>query len=449
MTYYNNRSMSSQTTRLSLQDVRCFQGTQQGELRPITLLVGENSTGKSTFLGCLNTIHRVLDNPFYFRPDPDFNEDPFLMGSFREIVRARRGPSGKITEFKIGLGFSPSRGGNRQITLGFREQGSQPAVSSVCWEFGYGCCAVTETGQEKTLVSVGDLKYELSDSIEQALQMLSRATSGGRGPEDTTESRAAMDAFGMFMSRWWEDIAPRHRVIASWGLPNWRHNSLVSIAPLRAKRQRTYDPIRETSSSEGAHVPMRMMRLARDGKGEWKNLHDDLVAFGKESGMFSDVRVRGPQGQHMSDPFQLQFKVRSGIHSNIVDVGYGVSQSLPILVDISSSKSTTFLLQQPEVHLHPRGQAELASLFVKSARSHHNRFLIETHSDYIIDRVRIDVRSGKLAAKDVSILYFEPNGTSVEIHNIQLDESGNLLNVPTGYRDFFAKETDRLLGFDE
>jgi len=441
--------MNSQTTFLSLQDVRCFQGTQQGELRPITLLVGENSTGKSTFLGCLNTIHRLLAAPFYFRPDPDFNEDPFLMGSFREIVRARRGPSGKITEFKIGLGFSPPKGGNRQITLGFREHGSQPAVGSVSWVASGGCCTVAEAGPEKTLVLVGSVRYEFSESIEDALHMLSRSTSGVRRPEDKPEYQAAMDSFHVFMSKWWEDNAPKRRVVGGWGLPDWRRNSLVSIAPLRAKRQRTYDPIRETSSSEGSHVPMRMMRLARSRKVEWKNLHDDLVTFGKESGMYSDVRVRGPHGQHMSDPFQLQFKVRSGIHSNIVDVGYGVSQSLPILVDISSSRSTTFLLQQPEVHLHPRGQAELASLFVKSAKSHRNRFLIETHSDYIIDRVRIDVRSGKLAAKDVSILYFEPNGTSVEIHNIQLDESGNLLNVPTGYRDFFAKETDRLLGFDE
>ena len=69
----------------------------------------------------------------------------------------------------------------------------------------------------------------------------------------------------------------------------------------------------------------------------------------------------------MSDPFQLQVKVRSGPHANIVDVGYGISQSLPILVDIMAptrpprgaqrrEDERTFLLQQPEVHLHPRGQ---------------------------------------------------------------------------------------------
>ena len=134
-----------------------------------------------------------------------------------------------------------------------------------------------------------------------------------------------------------------------------------------------------------------------------------------------------------------------------MDVGYGVSQSLPILVDVlersSSRRKCAFLLQQPEVHLHPRGQAELASLFVQAFKQNGNRFLIETHSDYIIDRVRISVRKGRLKPEDVSVLYFEPSGSTVEIHSMTLDEHGNLRDAPKGYRDFFSKETDELLGF--
>lgn len=104
-------------------------------------------------------------------------------------------------------------------------------------------------------------------------------------------------------------------------------------------------------------------------------------------------------------------------------------------------------MQQPEVHLHPRGQAELASLLIESFRKLGNRFLIETHSDYIVDRVRICVREGTVKADDMSILYFEPKGNAVAIHSMTLDDHGNLQDAPAGYRDFFAKETDRLLGF--
>ena len=193
---------------------------------------------------------------------------------------------------------------------------------------------------------------------------------------------------------------------------------------------------------------MLMMRLDRTERDEWDELHDRLVGFGSESGLFSDIKVK-PRARQISDPFQLQVKVRSGAHANLVDVGYGVSQSLPILVDVMREKRTTFLLQQPEIHLHPRGQAELASLFVKSWKSNKNRFLIDTHSDHIVDRVRISVRQGILKPNEVSILYFEPLQNSVKIHNLRVDKHGNLLDVPESYRGFFMRETDRLLGFSD
>lgn len=193
---------------------------------------------------------------------------------------------------------------------------------------------------------------------------------------------------------------------------------------------------------------MLMMRLDRTGDERWKPLHKSLSAFGRESGMFSDIRVRR-LGKHMSDPFQMQVKARSGTPANIMDVGYGVSQSLPILVDINSHRDSLFLLQQPEVHLHPRAQAELATVFADSVRNNGNNFMIETHSDHIVDRMRILVRLGKIPAEDVSILYFEPVKNAVQIHNIELDSDGNLDNPPPGYRDFFLRESDRLLGFED
>ena len=232
------------------------------------------------------------------------------------------------------------------------------------------------------------------------------------------------------------------------GLGAWMPSlpQLVPVAPLRSKPKRTYDPIRESASPDGEHIPMLMMRLDRTDKSGWSELRDDLVAFGRTSGLFSDIRVKR-HGRQMSEPFQLQVKVRSGSQANIMDVGYGISQSLPILVDVRVGKDCVFLLQQPEVHLHPRAQAELADLFVESFKRRENRFLIETHSDHIVDRVRILVRKRVLPADDVSILYFEPSDNAAVIHSLTLDDEGNLENPPPGYRDFFIRESDRLLGF--
>ena len=74
--------------------------------------------------------------------------------------------------------------------------------------------------------------------------------------------------------------------------------------------------------------------------------------------------------------------------------------------------------------------------------------LIETHSDYVVDRIRTNVRDGRttLKPKDVSILYFERRNVDVRIHSLRLDERGNILGAPPDYRRFFMKETQTSLG---
>ena len=440
---------------LILQDVRCFQDEQRGRLRPITLLVGENSTGKTTFLGCYRVLHRMFSGPGIGEL-LDFNEEPFAMGSFRDVVRSRRGPGGRIDEFRIGLRVDQAP---YELSVTFREKGSEPVASSLRFQFDSDTFLELRSGEAGTILQVPDRAMEMKGlPLARAMSILDLlididTPDWAQSLFELPNLKPITDYLRNLFSRGSSTKnrrQPANRLPVVIGLPNLPE--LIPVAPLRSKPRRTYDPIRETASPEGEHVPMLLMRLARTDRPHWKSLHDDLVQFGRGAGLFSDIKVKR-HGKQMNDPFQLQVKVRSGSHANIMDVGYGVSQSLPILVDVLERSDHrrrhkgTFLLQQPEVHLHPRGQAELASLFVQAFRQSGNRFLVETHSDYIIDRVRISVRKGLLKPDDVSVLYFEPRGSAVAIHNMTLDEHGNLLDAPRGYRDFFIKETDELLGF--
>ena len=443
---------------LILQDVRCFRDEQRGRLRPITLLVGENSTGKTTVLGCYRVLHRLFSGRGGVE-FPDFNEEPFAMGSFRDVVRSRRGPGGRIDEFRIGIRVERAPGGvpSYDLSVTFRERGSEPVVSSLRFQFDSDAFLELRSGEGGTVVQVPDRTEEVGDlSFSHAMFLLDRMADTPDWPRHfpgpSSLKPVADYLHGLFsrrgVTRGGRRSATRRRV--GIGLPDLPE--LIPVAPLRSKPKRTYDPIRETASPEGEHVPMLMMRLDRTDTPHWKSFHGDLVTFGRDAGLFADIKVKR-HGKQMSDPFQLQVKVRSGSHANIMDVGYGVSQSLPILVDVlersgdRSGRKSAFLLQQPEVHLHPRGQAELASLFVQAFRRSGNRFLIETHSDHVVDRVRISVRKGLLKPDDVSILYFEPGDAAVAIRNLTLDEHGNLFDAPPGYRGFFEREADELLGF--
>ena len=367
------------------------------------------------------------------------------MGSFRDIVRSRRGPDGRIDEFSLGFRLAPTRRSGMRpfpLRITFAEDGSQPVVTSVHYRFdSESFLDMRRSRSGGTVLRVPENQAEIEVEIDEwifVMELLSQPDLGRFfGKSHAVRSIAA------YLSRFF----PLPKTRSDRGA--WRPTlyDLVPVAPLRSKPKRTYDPVRETASPDGEHIPMLMMRLDRTDKSGSNLLHDDLVDFGHESGLFSDIKVRS-HGKQMSDPFQLQVKVRSGSYANLVDVGYGVSQSLPILVDVRSERQRVFLLQQPEVHLHPRAQAGLAELFVESFRQSRNRFLIETHSDFIVDRIRILVRKRSIKADDVSILYFEPTGNSVTIHSIGVDRYGNLKGTPDGYRDFFVRETDQLLGFE-
>ena len=230
-------------------------------------------------------------------------------------------------------------------------------------------------------------------------------------------------------------------------------------APVRSNPQRTYDPARPTRDPEGDYVPMYLAEVFFQDKRRWNSLKQKLEKFGQESGLFDEISVKS-FGRKASEPFQVQVRKFGsrikGPQRNLIDVGYGVSQVLPVITELvrsgsfpdllGYSKPPMFLLQQPEVHLHPSAQAALGSLFCEVATPE-RQLIIETHSDHLIDRVRMDVRDSTTDLKpdDVSILFFERKDLDVRIHSLRIDEEGNIEGAPDGYRNFFLEEMARSL----
>jgi len=136
----------------------------------------------------------------------------------------------------------------------------------------------------------------------------------------------------------------------------------------------------------------------------------------------------------------------------IPNVGYGVSQVLPIIVEIFASVNeqfeNIFAIQQPEVHLHPRAQAALGEFIYLNQIERKNKFLIETHSEYLIDRFRLKIHENKEKDKkvDSQILFFERIDKGNKIHIIEIEDNGKYSeNQPASFLDFFIKEDLNLL----
>lgn len=408
--------------RLIIENVRCFSGRHEVPLAPLTILVGENSTGKSTFLALVRLAWDLLKgHPL------QFNEEPFLLGAYEQIA-TRQGKRGVASEFVVGLGGRVSFEGRFGAHL------SQPMLKE--WNFEAPPFSLeTHFGIDERAISVRVGTPSGSGEIDPAglgfipirLTPLWVATMLGEGDISRKDLREL-----------------RGLTLLSGGFSSTRP---YAFSPIRTRPLRTYDPIKEMIDPEGAHVPMVLANLRTRDQHKWQELQQPLDDFGASSGLFEKIEVRR-LGEGESDPFQLQVVI-GGSPVNLVDVGYGVSQILPIVVDCLREESNrTFLLQQPEVHLHPKAQAALGSFLAYLARRQDKRFIVETHSDYLLDRIRVDLRDGKhgLQPSDVMVLYFERQGGSVKIHPITFDQTGNLENAPPGYRQFFLDEERRFWG---
>ena len=425
-------------TDLIIKDVRCFAGAQKFAIRPITFLVGKNSTGKSTALGCLQMLHNSIYLP---KVGLDFNAEPYLMGTFSDIVRKSR-PS--IKEFQIGIGVeNGSKGATKYcLTVAKKDEGSKPIIQQHQILFQDGSeiaikqknkyqpgrrsnkirVRLREQGKRPIVFEApGSVHYPLLDLLDSVRHEIKSSH---------PKAKNISNKLGRFIK-------------------NIAHLNINSFAPIRSKPNRIYDPIQEEWNLEESkmHTVLNNISESNRWKTAWNKLEKELAKFGKSSDLYKEISVK-KLGKSKADPFQLQVKVR-GPKANLIDVGYGVSQILPMLVRIFLTRPTTFLMQQPEVHLHPEAQAELSSLLVNTAQTIGHNFVIETHSEHMVDRTRIEIMQGHIKPQDVSLIYLQPNGNKVEVHNIEFDKNANMKGEIGGYQDFLLKETDRLLACGE
>lgn len=438
-----NQGVPMSITQFTMEDVRCFGEKQTLEIRPLTFLVGENSTGKTTALACFKALGDRFQLGFI-----DFNRHPHSMGTFKDTIRNSKKPEKR---FKLGFTY-PYRNDDIELTVEFieRENGIEAVIGSMTIDLVDGRIQFIpyETDETDFPVSVINQKnnaYQIQ--IPSHIFYYSSLSSIFRFLLGRTEEKSPL------ISYLTEKYKDRHIQ----PFANVENISIFSSAPVRSSPQRTYDPSRISMDPEGSDIPMYLMTIELTEKNDWDTLKEQLVDFGKRSGLFQNIQIKN-LGRSLGSPFQLQFKV-FGPTSNILDVGYGISQILPLLVQVISqsirqthqeiNKSHYILLQQPEVHLHPRAQAAFSSLLAELSSKGNCSYIVETHSDYMIDRARIEIRKGNIRADDVSLIYFEPKRNTVNVHNITFDDMGNLNNVPKHYRDFFLLETDRLMGFEE
>ena len=435
---------------LRCENFRCFRDTGLLELAPITILVGENNSGKSAIIQALHLPALTLQSE-----DPGvclklLHQD-YDYGSFKDLVFQHKG--GESVTLSFGTIAEISMMSGKKL----RTNGVQATLHLT---YGY-------LPRRKEIYLV---KFVIEDAEGERLSIHPDKYSGSmkvsmRNHEDKAAylSRLFIRK-GLFFEpypspfsfytrlerKYGEEIADKlvgdiikNDILIGEFLSDFRKTR--HLGPLRTPPSRTYLYTGEIADKVGARGEAALQiysALLRRGKREDREKASFINKALYQLGFIKNLDVQEVGPMHYE--FWTQHE-ESSFRANLADTGFGASQVLPVIVSLcTSSPGSTLLYEQPEIHLHPAAQAELGSVFVKAC-SPEKRIVIETHSENLILRIQTEVAKGNLKPEDVRFYYTQPNSKGHKVISIPLSEKGEfLVKWPKGFFEEGYQESLKL-----
>ncbi len=411
-------------------------------LKQVSFLVGENSTGKTSFLDLIETLSSM---PFWLF-EPRYGTPGGAQRHFLDLVSA----SAKSKK-AFSIGAVDVDGANPDKTFGmfvtYKSLEGRPVPSRVSMVQGSTVKSLdgklwrnNKSDKFKSrLKPCGKASAAVDDvSKLQALSTIHKSSYGFTELADLDE-RAPGPLIMRFDDVFFDGKGIDNREFHA---PNQLMRNLVELAPIRTKPRRTYDAPQTIFSPEGEHTPY-VIRKRLTNKSQAEAFRRFIESAGQSSGLFKSIALK-QYGSSSMAPFEMKVIIGKSALS-LENVGYGVSQALPVLVEMFvRPRKTAFTVQQPEVHLHPKAQATFGDQIAELARADEKSFLVETHSDFTIDRFRLNIRNhGALPSQ---LLFFERTETGNKVTPIAISDDGGLdPNQPESYRQFFYNESLALL----
>jgi predicted ATPase len=440
--------------QLRIQNFKIWKDTGNIRMAPITLFFGANSSGKSSigqFLMMLKQTVESSDRRAVFYPGG--KNSAVQLGSYQEMV-FHRNPESKIM-FEYQWDF--------QDALKLRDPLSGQSFSgdrlSFEAEVGLG-------GKDQHPLVVYRLKYQLIDKNQPTVSIGMERKSGTK-----TEYKVEAEKYLLKrkQGRVWYPGAP----VRFYGFPdevvayhqntdfvqalNLEHEKLFGLlsylGPLRTKAERLYSWTGIEPESVGyagentvaAVLAARNRKISLGYKRPTKPFEEIIALKLEGMGLIEEFIVKSISEQRQE--YEVKVRTRGSMDwVDLPDVGFGISQVLPVLVQSFYAPSgSIILMEQPEIHLHPSAQSALADVMIDVINSRENgtdrniQVIIETHSEHFLRRLQRRIAEGVVPQEKVSAYFANISKSPAILDPLRIDDFGNILNWP---ENFFGDEMD-------
>ena len=405
--------MRDAITKIAVEGFKSIASRQEIEIRPLTILAGANSSGKSSIMQPLLMLKQTLEAPY--DPGPLKLDGPNVTFTRTDEFLSRVGespdPRLRIEIATDSLGFDATFSRTREPGLDLTE---------VTYRF---------MGSSVTLrpeMSLSDLRDALSNFAP--LKQISHQ-----------QFSIARRRFYLNLKRdEWSPLVP-----LEYG--SEYIEELIHVPGRRGHQGRTYGQSGTGPRFPGtfdhyvANVILQWQKNARfDDAGLNRDLQNIQIAQSILAHRVSDVAIELRVGLREGRPYDLD---------NIADVGFGVSQVLPVLVALRVAEEGRLVyLEEPEIHLHPRAQTNLAEILAGAA-NRGVRVVAETHSSLLLTAIQTLVAKGELSPNLVKLHWFQRDpGTGItKVTSADLDENGAFGDWPEDFGDVALRSEQNYL----
>ncbi|MBO2834810.1 DUF3696 domain-containing protein [Pseudomonas aeruginosa] len=443
-------------TSLRIQNFKAWKDTGEIRLAPLTVIFGANSAGKSSLGHLLLALKQTVLSADRRRPLQLGDENsPIDLGTFAECVYNH--DLGQPLSFSLGwrpaerievrdpLSQRKYAGTELQIEVSLlADKQEQPQVQKLGYTLG-------DRQAPELTVSYGrddKGKWHLETSDYKLLR-----TNGRAWPLDAPDKfyRISDQSRARFQNAdFLNDLALQLEAAL---------NRLYYLGPLREYPRRIYTWSGETPESVGQKgelaIPAILAARAQKrqlnrGPRRHNAPFDEFIAKWLEDlGVIDSFSVKSvAEGRK---EYEVLVKTHSSASEvKITDVGFGVSQVVPALVQaFYCPPNSTAWMEQPEIHLHPQVQAELADVFISAIQARENgkarnvQLIVESHSEHFLNRLQRRVAEGELSPEDVAVYFCRRAGETTELEPLRLNLYGEIENWP---ENFFGDEMADIAG---